>query len=613
MRQFWEWEEKFLARRAAKTRAAVEAETAALEGAAAPAPAGGAATALAANKKDSALTAAAKKRLRKVAAKDPALADKLLKFAEKLGALILRVGKAVINMTVRLVRWLWALALNPASIRPKLAKLWKLIVHEAKHYWHGTKLLAVDVRIASGLIVKRLQGHQLTRRESRQLTRTTGDILRLVPFAVIVLVPFLELALPLLLKLFPNMLPSTYQAEADVSQKARAELKARMELAEILEETLEATARKKAAAARAKRVSAAMAAEEEAEELAAESLQQRTVRAEAAMQADAADYGGLPAAVLASRNKQTIEAVAADLAAEERLAAAALEKKRLEAIAEEAARAREEEEEEEEADEEEEAAERMLEVLDAVRSGEHVSNEQIIAVAALFQDNITLDRLSRQYLVAICRYMKINTYGTDEMLRQRLHKKVEEIREDDTVIEEEGIENLTLAELKEACRDRGMRSFGLTLAGYRANIEQWIDLSVHKQVPASLLLLSRALSISERPTSESLKEALSSLDDEAIHEALADAGLVDDDTEDKLEAVLRENEQIAAEARAAEEKKAAKEAAKEAAAKGAASQAAATNGSVGAKDGAAPAANAAAAAATPAAAKAAAAKQDDSA
>lgn len=61
-------------------------------------------------------------------------------------------------------------------------------------------------------IVRRLlQGHTLSRRERRQLTRTTADLFRLVPFAFFVIVPFMELLLPFALKLFPNMLPSTFQ------------------------------------------------------------------------------------------------------------------------------------------------------------------------------------------------------------------------------------------------------------------------------------------------------------------------------------------------------------------------------------------------------------------
>lgn len=47
-----------------------------------------------------------------------------------------------------------------------------------------------------------------------QLRRTTSDILRLVPFAVFVIVPFMELLLPVALKLFPNMLPSTYESKS---------------------------------------------------------------------------------------------------------------------------------------------------------------------------------------------------------------------------------------------------------------------------------------------------------------------------------------------------------------------------------------------------------------
>jgi LETM1 and EF-hand domain-containing protein 1 len=85
------------------------------------------------------------------------------------------------------------------------------VKHEASHYWNGSKLLAKEVRIASRLQWKLLQGDSLTRRERRQLKRTTTDILRLIPFAVFVIVPFMELLLPVALKLFPNMLPSTFE------------------------------------------------------------------------------------------------------------------------------------------------------------------------------------------------------------------------------------------------------------------------------------------------------------------------------------------------------------------------------------------------------------------
>lgn len=46
-----------------------------------------------------------------------------------------------------------------------------------------------------------------------QLRRTTTDLLRLLPFSVFVLIPFMELLLPVALKLFPNMLPSTFEGQ----------------------------------------------------------------------------------------------------------------------------------------------------------------------------------------------------------------------------------------------------------------------------------------------------------------------------------------------------------------------------------------------------------------
>ena len=47
-----------------------------------------------------------------------------------------------------------------------------------------------------------------------QLVRTTADLFRLVPFSVFVIVPFMEFLLPVALKLFPGLLPSTF-AEKD--------------------------------------------------------------------------------------------------------------------------------------------------------------------------------------------------------------------------------------------------------------------------------------------------------------------------------------------------------------------------------------------------------------
>lgn len=97
------------------------------------------------------------------------------------------------------------------ALAPLRTRVWAKVKHEAAHYWHGSKLLAAEVRISSRLQWKLLHGETLTRRERRQLKRTTTDLLRLIPFAVFVVVPFMEFLLPVALKLFPNMLPSTFE------------------------------------------------------------------------------------------------------------------------------------------------------------------------------------------------------------------------------------------------------------------------------------------------------------------------------------------------------------------------------------------------------------------
>jgi LETM1 and EF-hand domain-containing protein 1, mitochondrial len=76
-----------------------------------------------------------------------------------------------------------------------------------------------------------------------------------VPFAVFVIVPFMELLLPVALKLFPNMLPSTFEDKyaavrnsclpvlcgcsfTTQEEKQRKLLRVRLDMAKFLQETL---------------------------------------------------------------------------------------------------------------------------------------------------------------------------------------------------------------------------------------------------------------------------------------------------------------------------------------------------------------------------------------
>ena len=123
---------------------------------------------------------------------------------------------------------------------------WQYIKHEANHYWLGSKLLWSEIKLANRILSRVLQGFGMTRRERKQLIRTSMDVFRLVPFAIFVIVPFMEFLLPFALRLFPNMLPSTFQDSLKKEENMKKELQARLAVAGFMQETLQemAAARK---------------------------------------------------------------------------------------------------------------------------------------------------------------------------------------------------------------------------------------------------------------------------------------------------------------------------------------------------------------------------------
>ncbi|KAH9879253.1 hypothetical protein J1614_002692 [Plenodomus biglobosus] len=132
-------------------------------------------------------------------------------------------------------------AIAKKGAEKKKLTLWQKIKHEAVHYWDGTKLLGFEIRISSKLALKMAAGYELTRRERRQLQRTVQDLGRLIPFLPFVIVPFAELLLPVALKLFPNMLPSTYEGQTAKDDKAKALRATRKDVSDFLRQTLKET------------------------------------------------------------------------------------------------------------------------------------------------------------------------------------------------------------------------------------------------------------------------------------------------------------------------------------------------------------------------------------
>lgn len=97
----------------------------------------------------------------------------------------------------------------------------------------------------------------------------------------------------------------------------------------------------------------------------------------------------------------------------------------------------------------------------------------------------------------------------------------------------EGVDSLTVLELREACRERGMRAHGMNTVRYQKQLKDWLDLSIQKNVPISLLIMSRAFLITSpiKTDEEVLKSSIGALDEDTINEVvLAVASPKEEDT-----------------------------------------------------------------------------------
>ena len=304
--------------------------------------------------------------------------------------------------------------------QPKLS-LWGKVKREAHHYWDGTKLLATEVKISTKLAVKMAAGYELSRRENRQLQRTVQDLARLVPFSVFVIVPFAELLLPVALKLFPNLLPSTYEGQTSKDKKANHLRTTRKEVSNFLRDTLKET--------------------------------------------------GLPVSAINAQREE------------------------------------------------------FTNFFRKVRAtGESPTQADVVKVCKVFKDDLTLDNLSRPQLVGMTRYMNLNAFGTDMLLRYSIRHRMRQIKRDDRAISDEGVDSLSVPELQMACASRGLRTHGMSPGRLRDDLQMWLDLRLKYGVPSTLLVMSNAFMYTQGKDSEitsqidALQAVLSSIPEELFHE-----------------------------------------------------------------------------------------------
>ncbi|XP_042793041.1 mitochondrial proton/calcium exchanger protein isoform X1 [Panthera onca] len=330
-----------------------------------------------------------------------------------------------------------------ATVRKSLGQR---VLDELRHYYHGFRLLWIDTKIAARMLWRVLHGHSLTRRERRQFLRICADLFRLVPFLVFVVVPFMEFLLPVAVKLFPNMLPSTFETQSIKEERLKKELRVKLELAKFLQDTIEEMA-----------------------------LKNKAAKGNATK-----DFS-----VFFQKIRET---------------------------------------------------------------GERPSNEEILRFSKLFEDELTLDNLTRPQLVALCKLLELQSIGTNNFLRFQLTMRLRSIKADDKLIAEEGVDSLNVKELQSACRARGMRALGVTEDRLREQLKQWLELHLHQEIPTSLLILSRAMYLPDTLSpADQLKSTLQTLPEIVAKEAQVKAAEVEGEQVDnkaKLEATLQEEAAI---------------------------------------------------------------------
>lgn len=170
---------------------------------------------------------------------------------------------------------------------------------------------------------------------------------------------------------------------------------------------------------------------------------------------------------------------------------------------------------------------------------------EVARFAKFFNDELTIDGAVRPQLVAMCKYMGISPYGHDLFLRFKLRSRLNGIKRDDMqIMWEGGPASLTDDEIAKACRDRGIRE-GESGVRMRHQLTEWLDLSQKKEIPGSLLILSRAFLYTgsyppESAGAEGLVETLGSLPDDIIMDVKQAADVSEGSNAERLEETLRQ-------------------------------------------------------------------------
>jgi LETM1 and EF-hand domain-containing protein 1 len=310
--------------------------------------------------------------------------------------LVAKAGKKALEATKRLAKntakLLWAFIKDPRIIATWYKDIKDACVHFVKWVVTGFRLFGADVR-ASWFLTKRiLMGYPMTVRERRLLVRTTSDCLKLIPFSLFLIIPFAELALPFALRLFPNMLPSTFFEQKYDNATLARKFKAKEEMAEFMQQ------------------------------------------------------------VVMERTKEISKSTNADLA--------------------------------------DKAGELQDFQTKLMEGQEYPSLKEILRFSSIFKDEISLKKMSPSQLSSMSKMLGLPQAASwwPGHLEVQLRHHVTNLRREDRDLQWEGIDTLSDHEIIEACRKRAIRFHEVTKEEMQSDLNRWIQLSSHREIPTQLLL-----------------------------------------------------------------------------------------------------------------------------
>lgn len=346
---------------------------------------------------------------------------------------LMDVGAQCASLLLRLGKTLSAVVAHPSLILDWCAETKEHIIHGIHWTRRGFKVFGANLKVSILLLKKKMKGQPLSYREHKLLVRTTSDLVKLIPFSFFVVVPFAELLLPVALWLFPGMLPSTFSERQFDNPYLQRKLKAKQELAQFFQELIAERTRQVLEESTCDRFKDRARLLREFQEKLIRKAEHEAADAAGAL--DPAAAGGIMGASKGGGGDPSEDV------------------------------------------------------------NPFLSVKETLKYAKLFREEFKLDNMPTPALLVLCEMLGLRPYRIRANIILQLRYHILRLQEEDREIMWEGVENLTHEELRDACRERAMRFYGVSDDVMRDQMTQWLTLSSHRDIPPLLLLWSRSITM----------------------------------------------------------------------------------------------------------------------